>query len=239
MSRLRLVMLGLLAAFAVGAVASASASASLEWFICNKPGGSIWLYTDSLCTKDSTGKTGAWELSLLARGTSLNITSSGGPFILKSKTHGIKLEIECSTQTGSGRIENPTGGGNGIDLATIEFKTCTMPKPGENCMIKEPITTNANTELITLGGKTLDLFTPDPAGQPFAELEILGCTGGAAVLNASGYKIQGKTSGAINNSTSTLTFGAEMDELTFAGEPAGFEGKSTQLTDGGGGIQAF
>ena len=171
----------------------------------------------------------------LAVGVRANATSNGGPFILKSKAHGIKLEVDCQLQMSSGWIENPSGGGSGLDLSTIEFKTCTMPKPGENCMVRESITANANTELVTLGGKTLDLFTPDPAGQPFTTLEFLACTGGASVLNGS-YKIAGKTSGTVNNTTSELEFGESMDEITFAGEPVTLEGKTKQLSESGGTI---
>ena len=238
MSRMRLVLFGLLVVLAVSEATSASSLGAVHWYVCEKPGGSTWLYSDSLCSKDSAGKTGAWEVRKLPEGRLLEAPSIGGPFTLGSKVHGIKIEIKCEKKVGRSWIENPPSGGNGIGLGVGEFTLCTVPKPGESCMVKEPIIADLETELQLIAGNIWGVVTSRPKGVPFTELEFLGCTGGASVLNGS-YKIEGKTAALGNKATSTAEFSEAMDELTFAGEHAKFEGKETGLTDGGGGIQAL
>jgi hypothetical protein len=203
MSRPRLIVVSIFAVFAVSAVASASASA-LHWKVNG---------------------------TLLPAGQRLNVVSKGGPFTLKTKAHGLKIEILCKKEKDNGWIENPVGGGNGIDLVTSEFSECEVLKPSlMGCTVKEPIVAHANTELVTIGGAIWDQFTPDPAGGPFVVITIENCTGGAAVLNGT-YNVEGKTNGKVENSTSKLKFSAtENDELTFATEPATLEGEAESTT---------
>jgi hypothetical protein len=203
MSRMKLIIVSILIVLAASAVASASVSA-LHW---------------------------RFQGARLPEGQRLNVMSVGGISIFKTKAHGIKIEKECKKELDKGWIENPVGGGNGVDLVTSEFEECEVLKPaGLGCTVKEPIVIKANTELVTIGGAIWDKFTPDPAGEPFVVLILENCTGSAAVLNGS-YNLEGKTNGKVENSTSTLKFSAtENDELTFAGESETFEGEVETTT---------
>ncbi len=227
--------MSMLAVFAVSAVAVASASAAApHFFHCAKKGGSTWLYSNSLCTTDVAGS-GEWELLELGAGTRLNETSSivaGTHYTLTSEALGVKVIIECSTESGTGWIENPTGGAAGIDLATNSFSSCTVVKP-TGCTVAEPITSTSKTELAELGGSFWDVFSPD-SGTTFVEVELKNC----GLLNQK-FKVTGKTAGKVNNATGRVSFGTEMNELKFAGNPAGFEGESLVLTDGGGGVEVL
>jgi hypothetical protein len=212
MSRARSILVGLAVLSASAASATSASATSLHWFVNGEES---------------------------AASVRTNVTSKGGVFILKTKAHGIKIEIKCNKESGSGWIENPVGGGNGIDLLTSEFKECEVIRPsGLGCTVNQPITPKANTELVTIGEAPWDKFTPDPAGGPFVVITIANCTGSASVLNGS-YNIEGKTNGKVENSTSQLKFSAtENDELTFAGESTTLEGASELRAEGGGTVGA-
>jgi hypothetical protein len=195
--------------FAIGAVASGSASA-LVWWV----GGAA-----------------------LPEGQRLNVTSKGGEFVFKTKAHGIKITIKAKKEKDSGWIENPVGGGNGKDLMTTEFEETEVTAPaGLGCGVGV-VTAKANTELqtledpITKAPGIYDVFTPDPAGGPFTVITFAGCTGAAAVLNGN-YNVEGSIAGLVLNANpGTLMFSStEMTNLTFATEPATLEGESTTKT---------
>jgi hypothetical protein len=229
-------MLGLVIACAASAVASSSASA-LRWIECKDQPNLEGFYKDNQCKKLGPPDLYAWVL--IPANVRLTIVLKGGLWIVKTKAHGIKFEIKCEKEEGKGWIENPTGGGNGIDLHLVLFSACTVLKPsGFGCVVEEPIHIVANTELRTIGGEIWDVFTPDPAGGPFGTITISGCTGSASVLNGS-YNLEGKTDGRVVNEGSSFKFSAtENDELTFAGEAATLEGESTAEVEGGGAIGA-
>ena len=148
---------------------------------------------------------------------------------------GLKVTIDCSKEQGSGWIENPTSG-NGIDLDTIAFQSCTLLEPkGQTCTISEP-KFNANSELQSLGEEIWDLFKPDPEGGVFVKLTLSACS--EEILDNT-YSIEGKTAALIEQTTSTLKFGAAMDELKLGGSAATLEGNTVELSDVGGGIQAL
>jgi hypothetical protein len=202
MSRMRLIIVSILIVLAASAVASASASA-LHW---------------------------RFEGARLPEGRRLNVVSVGGVFIFKVKIDVFKFEKRCKKELDRGWIENPVGGGNGIDLVTMEFEECEVLKPaGVGCTVGEPFVIKANTELVTIGGAIWDEFTPDPAGGPFGTLTIQNCTGNAVLLNGT-YNLEGKTNGKVENAKSELLFSAANSELTLAGEPETLEGSVVTTT---------
>jgi hypothetical protein len=236
-SKARLFLLGALAVFAASAVAAASASAqnpAPHYFYCGQPGGSTWLYENNLCTKDKKGA-GTWELRELPLATLLLITSEGGPYKLETEILLTKSIIECAKESGHGWIENPAGGGPGIDLVTNSFTSCSVKKP-KNCTVTEPIVARSNSKLVELtDGSFWDLFGPDPEGSAFTSITL----NGASCALPGTFEIKGQTYGKVNNATGKISFSASMDELTFAGEPAILEGESLVLTDGGGTVQVL
>jgi hypothetical protein len=237
MSRLRLVLLSLFAVLAVGAVASASASA-LHWYYCQNLANGASLYENPLCTKDSAGHTGNWELKKLTG--LLSITSQGGVQKLRVEVVTIPIEIECKKVDNNGWIENPAGGGNGIGLVLVLYLACTVPKPaGGKCEITGgSIHAYANIELSTIGTTSVALFTPDPAGTPFVEIPFEKCTNSG--LNKK-FKVEGEAVGLVENATSEVIFDAKgvNNKLKFGGEIAEYEGRDLILTDGGGGVQVL
>jgi hypothetical protein len=237
MFRAKLIIVSITGLLAVGAINSASASAAIHWFPCQRETGLIWHWTTYFCFPAAVpANTGEFELLLRPVGTKLNITTGGGLFTISSTVAGIKLTADCSKEKGTGWIENPTSG-NGIDLETLEFKECIVSKPeGQHCAVTEPVTAKVSTELQNLEEKVWDLFSPDPAGESFTKLTLSGCA--SEVLDGT-YSITGKTAALIEQTTSTLKFGKAFSELKLAGSSATLEGSTVALSDAGGGIQAL
>jgi hypothetical protein len=238
MSRLRLILLSLFAVLAVSAVASASASA-LHWYYCQNLANGASLYENPLCTKDSSGHIGNWELLKLTG--LLSITSLGGLQILKGEVVATPIEIDCKHLDNNGWIENPAGGGNGIGLVLVLYLACTVPKPAAgHCEISGGnIHAYANIELSTIGTTPVALFKPDPASSStFVTITFVNCANSG--LNKS-FNVEGEAVGLVENATSETIFDAKgvNNKLKFGGEEAVYEGRDLILTDGGGGVQVL
>ena len=103
MSRIKLVLLGLLAVVAVSAVASASALAVVpSWYVCKGGDGTL----GSLCSSGTSGTFGWLLLPLLERLT-VHSALASGTAVLKSSAAGNPVKIECTTLKGEGWIEKP------------------------------------------------------------------------------------------------------------------------------------
>ncbi len=218
-------ILAVVALSAASAATAAAQEAEPHFSYCGEKGGATWLYGNNLCSTDRAG-TGGWELLELPLATLLAISSEvvvGTSYKLASEALGVKVSFECSSEHGTGWIENPAGGGPGIDLSTDSFSSCTVQKPS-GCTIAEPIEFKAKTELAELEGGFWDRLTPDGA-TTFVEVELKTC----GLLNNK-YKITGKTAAKIHNETGIQSFNSEMDELKFAGNKASFEGESLVLS---------
>ena len=135
----------MLAVFAIGAVASASASAfNLEWEVCEKGGTEKW--SEHLC---NAGKgTGEWSWRVLAAGETRNVVSKikSAEFVLIAAG----IEVKCKSANDTGTI---TGGKPGTDETTVMFATCTTSKP--TCKVKsatkpagEILVSNIGTKLV-------------------------------------------------------------------------------------------
>jgi hypothetical protein len=229
MSRTKLMLLGLLAAFAVSAVASASAMAVVpSWYVCKKGDGTL----GSLCLSGTSGEYGWLLLPLLERLTVHSALASGNA-VLKSTAAGNPIKIECSTLKGEGWIENPTGAA-GKDLEKAEFTGCSLTEPtGQGCTIKEPIVVETETELIN---ETEDKFKPLPSHE-FTSIELKSCH--TTALNGL-HVVNGTAIGILSNTMSEVEFTKASTEstLTFGGEPASFKAKVLVLTDENTGIKA-
>ncbi len=214
--------MGVLAVFAVSAMAAASASAAPHFYLCYLQSGGA--YENALCNK-----TGAklYELEKAPEGTRLNVLSTQvTSYKLKSELLGVKIEIICAAEHGEGWIENPSGGGAGLDLTTNSFSTCEVKKPS-GCTVAQPIVATSKTELVERSGTLLDLFTPDETGTTFVKVKLENC----GLLNGT-YNIEGYTQGAINNAAGTLSFSKEGNGLKFGGNEAEFKGESSVTLSG-------
>ena len=154
-NRLRVLLVSMLAVFAISAVASASASAHRVWTV---------------------------KGAILATGVpkTFSITKSGS-FILTAGTE----KITCTEEMleGSGEIENVLvegKGPTGKDRATVKFKKCTASKAG--CTVVEPIIVKGTTVLAEqvltkkqeeekVKPKIYDVFLPE-AGKELTPAEI-------------------------------------------------------------------
>jgi hypothetical protein len=134
MTRMKMIMLSLLAVFAVSAVASASASAaSLEWEVCEELAGEgkeppLKFDTHSCNSEAKPLAQRKWEWKLLATGEERKVVSLGGAFKLTGGT----VEIKCLHIFDESNIK---GGKPGTDIALrIHFLECSTSKAG--CLVK-------------------------------------------------------------------------------------------------------
>lgn len=205
-----MITVGVLAAFAVSAIGSASAMAGpLHWYA---QGG---------------GK--------LAAGVPLSITGLGSENqVLKSEAGGFAITITCPHLDVSGTIINPAGGGAGLALQTLLYLSCAVTPTTLECKIPEGMIT-ANT-LVDLEGTNAEptvQFLPD-GGTVFVNITFTGCS--QSGLNTT-YPITGSALGKVNNATSTVTVKEPKagSMLKFAGNAASLESGAVEVMMAGGG----
>ncbi|MGH2903804.1 MAG: hypothetical protein ACRDK7_09520 [Solirubrobacteraceae bacterium] len=239
-------MLSLLAAFAVGAVASASASAQ-RWVVCEEVAGEgtepPTKYDEHKCnTQVKALKERKWEWKELLAEEHRKVKSHNvGTFTLHATVGGIKVKISCTAVKDTGEI---WGGNPGTDEDSIEFEGCTVTEPtGKGCkvhgaglVVGRINVSNVKTKLEVLGGVLTDTFTP-AAPPTFVEIVIEGCEGGAKALN-NPYKIEGTSGGVVVAGTGKLKFTATSSNLKFGGEPAKLEGETETELENGSAIKA-
>jgi hypothetical protein len=162
MSRTRLILLGLLAVVAVGAVVATTSGAE-------PPAGACTAVTSApaYCVAGAPLASGATEKF---EGT------NSGESILKATVSMVKVEIKCATGKSKGTIEGGVGGAVGKSTMTDTFETCKMVKPAA-CKLsvsaeKEIKTTTLKGELVLNGGRIEDKLEPREGA--FAGIEIEG-----------------------------------------------------------------
>ena len=213
MSRFKLGLLSILVVLAVGAVASASASAGpLHYY---HAGG----------TK-------------LTEGASLKITSLGGLQRLQGVAAGAALEIHCGHLDNSGTVVNPSGGGLGTTTATLLYLSCVVRTAvATGCVVLGGMVTAETLGLLEgTNAAPVVKFTPTEAhGETFVEIMLESCS--LKALNTT-FKVQGSALGKINNTTSGITVKevkGSSSMLKFAGNEAGLEGEEDIVEMEGGG----
>jgi hypothetical protein len=175
MSRLRLIMLAALAVFAVGAFASASASAAfkLEWQTCQEKAGGH--FENHGCVKEGTTKAFEWETLAAGKTKAVESKIKSKEFVLIASG----IEVKCKSATDTGTI---TGGTPGTDEATVTFDECTTSIAG--CKVKsatkpagEVLVSGLKTKLVEgekkNGEKVVaDEFAENPTTKEFVTLEF-------------------------------------------------------------------
>lgn len=153
MTRLRLILLSMLAVFAVSAVASASASAASKCEAKEEGGDNTW------CIE---GKELAGEQALT--------TSQKTSFVLTAAAAGITLT--CTKETGSGTLVQVNSTEPAASDVELTFSGCTLTSL-PNCKVKEPIKVNGGGDLLdaVTKGRSEVTFTPSE-GETFAEITI-------------------------------------------------------------------
>jgi hypothetical protein len=122
----RMLGLCLVAAFAMSAVAAATASAALpEWGKCvrfvNQRGKNVGNYEDHGCTKKmEVAKTGAWEWQPAPKSIpNPEFTSHGGAAVLET-TEGSFTQVKCSVEEAHGILS----GSKEVSQVSVRFKGC-------------------------------------------------------------------------------------------------------------------
>ena len=130
--RIRIVGLCLLVAFALSAVAVASAQASVEIGQCVKQVKGAKGYKGHFKNKQCTEKATPEEIGLGGKANKYNFEPGGAPnpaFTAKGKEVKLtvgELEVKCKSSEASGTVRGGTG--PGTLEASLDFKGCIQPK---------------------------------------------------------------------------------------------------------------
>lgn len=212
MSRLKLVLLSLMAVVALSAVATGSASAT-EFF--NESGTLI-------------------SSALLIKGL-------GGTQILKGEpVAGTKVEISCTHLDVHGSINNVSG--MGLGLVLLLYLTCTVIKPaGKGCVVANGGNIHVPTlHVLAVGTSTAPEieFAPE-GGTTFVNIVLEKCEGAFSGLNGKNLPVTGKAFGQVNNATSEVSVDEvpPNSHLEFGGLQAEYVGKASLEMEGGGKIE--
>jgi len=232
-------MVSLLAVVALGAVASASASAfSRQWDVCEEGTGAGTKFTEHKCTTASG--TGKWEWKVLTSSSETRkVISSGGVFTL---TAGGKT-VECTAVTDKGTI---TGGTPGTDKAEeIKFTGCTANAKkctAESGAVKGTIIVKeVPTKLVVIGTKLADEFEENPITKEFVTIKF--DEAGEPCTNFPTTKVKGDVAAEVIAGTGELNFPATPltvpIHLEAFGVNATLVGKDTQELENGWAVTAI
>jgi hypothetical protein len=237
MTKVKLVLLGMLAVFAVSAVASASASAALETrgaYVCANVGsGGQWKNAE--CSeKESNGKFSTKELGTEAvEGTSETSELAG-------KIGSVRTIIICKKDEFSGSLLS-TGASSG----EVKFRECVAEKENEgkrgilvNCKVKVPIEFKFTDQLLlnTTTGIFEDEFKATKSEETFVEITIEE-TGGTCTIKGE-YKAKGTQNCELPKATLALVTHEivckpEGSNLKLGAEPAKFKSTEKVKLSGG------
>jgi len=216
MTRIKLILLSMVAVLGISAVASVASAAAAEPL-----------------TRYSVE--GIGEIT-----TALNLTASVGTAQLNGFILGSKIMIECTNNTlKNGQIE-PEGKSKG----EISFTGCTLfvikstkESQAVKCEVKVP--TFSYTDLLVRGpgGLIEDEFKPTGAENTFVTVEVLQVSGQNCLLKGN-FKAKGSyvaslgAEGEVLKKLHELLFTSTGSKLTFGNEPASFTNHiSVELED--------
>jgi hypothetical protein len=179
MSKVRLVLLSMLAALAASAAVTATASAGMPAY--TTPAGG------------------------LIAGLLLILSLTRNNARLTSKLAGVNIEITCTHKHTVGWIHNSING-DALGLVLAHYLECTMPKPAAgNCKIKNGLIHVHSRVLLLLNGKGgyKEEYTPAEGSNKFALIGVEGCNNSA--LNGE-FEVTGTAVAEVNNTTLELEF---------------------------------
>jgi hypothetical protein len=205
------------------ATAAITSPGPFHWYSCKKVGGTAGAFEDSGCI---TAKKGPYEWTKVAAATPGKFLLSGSKtFTLGWVESGVQITIGCSGQSGTGELENPSGGGAGtIAATTLKLTGCTFTAPaGKECKVS-----GGSIQTLSMKGTATATEVPrtvkfqPTSGTTFFALVIEGCT--TTFLNGT-YTFTGSFGGIDRGSTSALEFTkASTSGLTVSGLTASLQG---------------
>lgn len=160
-----------LLAVAAFAVLPAAAQAQVpHWYSCQAKAGGT--YENSVCTKTGAGKLFEWVKT--AEGVPVVVKTTGSPTLT---LHALGAEITCKVLD-YGVIENPVGGGVGIDLITEFVNSGCVSTPTTACPAAEIIVFHAGKPLSLLNALPTKLLVGPPIRDEITEIEVeVRCSG--------------------------------------------------------------
>jgi hypothetical protein len=205
MSRFRLLLLGLLAVLAIGAVASASASAADS---CN--GGPNWIF----CNDNN-------EPLLLE-----TVLGTSGTAILASHLGGAEAKFECSSDDFSALLEHL-----GIGSGLILFLGCKETEPA-GCSLSS--TEVHATFTFQTEGTELATFTGNKNGtsKEFAQLTVTGCSVSGS-YPVTGTQMVELKNGGVSKVEHEIVAKKSQSNLKLGVETASFSSSTTNAHLGG------
>lgn len=226
MSRFKLIMMSVVAMFAVGAFASASASAITPvYLVCLEKAGSGKKFEDRNCAKEN-GSTGKFELVEVSE--FLGVNGTGGASTLKTTLLSAELIIKCTKSKFTGEI-----GPKGLSKGEVTYEGCAA--------FSSPTAELANCEVPNIKFKFIDQlveksatvvedeFKPE-SGSTFVEIEIKN-KGTKSCIQKGKFPVTGTQNAETELPSSgakllrELTFKTSGSHLKFNGEAATYEGK--------------
>ncbi len=192
-----------------------------------------------IATENKTGELSNVQFEHIEFATATKITGKGGLTKLHSVISGVEVELQSTSLTGTGTMENMlkaaeplkgehTANGTGI----IKYAGVTVTKPaGKGCVVTggavETKELKATTSEQAMGLK----FEP-ASGTLFAEFNVTGCT--IAALNGK-YEVKGSVVGEpVGTGTVTTAAGTTAQgTLTLRGQKAGIDGTLNILGESG------
>ncbi len=181
MKYLKTVGLCLVAALALSAVVSASASATVpHWLVCREKSGTGTKYSEDLCkTASGTGK-----FELIAVPEALKVTTSAINLKLRDKKAvlGKNVEVECSG-TDTGTVE-PEGKDK---ISTITVTSCTNIENCPGTVKAEARNLEWNTQLVEEGGRVKDNIRAGSGGNPGWKVTCTGVSDECTSSNGSTF----------------------------------------------------
>jgi hypothetical protein len=221
--RRAIVGLCMLCALMISAVAAQGASAE-QAYTCGANLGNKD-FSDSHCKTNVGSGNGGFGHLLITEKTNITGTSeaTGSPTVtkLKSVQAGVTLEIQATSVSGTGEMEN--SGGNASGSGTLTYKGVTVTAPaGKGCSVVGG-EVKTNKLAATTAGLTKQLKFSPFEGETFASFEVTGCSN--AALNHV-YTAKGSVKGDVSGATTTTTHAGttEQNTLSLSGQKAGIEG---------------
>ncbi len=178
-------LMAVVAMLAVAAAGAASASAAPEYWHCVPKTGGLW---NAGCTAAGTTN----EKEPVPAGSKIAFTSTSGvKNLYTTGPLGIKVKVECKTDSNSGAITGPT-----TDEVTIQFFKCKLVEPaGGACHSLKPLGGAEEIVTKTLESK-LSLLQAEPkivgvdlSAPEFTEFECIGPLGVKEVVKVTGSVI--------------------------------------------------
>jgi hypothetical protein len=206
MSRIRLILLGLLAVLAVSLVATALATEPPA-----KCGGKVEK-TPDYCA-------GGFELeNSKGEPVSENIEGANGSSVLKATIASTAAEIKCEKGKSTGTIEDGAAGTVGKSTTTTKFEGCKLLKPA-NCKLTAADetaikTTELNGVLALTAGRVEDKFEPRVGA--FATISIEGKESSCVIAEVGkpkSFNVTGSQLCEIDNSNAEAETEAEKHKI--------------------------